>query len=357
MRITLLLAMLCCLAPPAAADQPYTPANDAELVERLPTRLGAEQRRLRAQLVAAPATLPLALQLAREAIDRSRVLGDPRELGLAQAALAPWWSQPAPAAPVRLLRATIAQSQHRFDAALADLDALLATAGISPAIQTQAELNRAALLQLRGRLSEAQAGCQRLADSHSDSVAALYGRVCLAELASLQGRGDAASRELARLARQPGAPAAWIALVRAELAHRRGEPAAQALYRSALELNSDVYTRAAYADWLLEQRRWPEVIALLQGTESADALLLRLAIAWQRSGATARANSAMAELQARFEAARLRGDGGHERELARFALDLQGDAKLALALAEANWAQQREPADALLLARAKEAAR
>ncbi|MDC6171289.1 hypothetical protein PO768_28130, partial [Paucibacter sp. XJ19-41] len=160
MRITLFL--LCCLALPAAADQPYTPASDTELVERLPKRLGAEQRRLRDQLGAAPANLPLALQLAREAIARSRALGDPRELGLAQAALAPWWSQAVPPAPVRLLRATIAQSQHRFDAALADLDALLATPGTSPTIQAQAELNRAALLQLRGRLSEAQAGCQRL---------------------------------------------------------------------------------------------------------------------------------------------------------------------------------------------------
>lgn len=355
MRITLFL--LCCLALPAAADQPYTPASDTELVERLPKRLGAEQRRLRDQLGAAPTNLPLALQLAREAIARSRALGDPRELGLAQAALAPWWSQPAPPAPVRLLRATIAQSQHRFDAALADLDALLATPGTPAAVQAQAELNRAALLQLRGRLSEAQAGCQRLADLRSDTGAALHGQVCLAELASLQGGGDAAAQELARLARQPGAPAAWIALLRAELAHRRGEPTAEALYRSALDLNNDVYTRAAYADWLLERQRWPEVVALLQGQASADALLLRLAIAWQRSGDTARAKPAVAELQARFEAAGLRGDGGHERELARFALDLRGDAKAALAHAEANWAQQREPADALLLARAREAAR
>lgn len=353
MRITLFL--LCCLALPVAADQPYTPASEVELVERLPARLGAEQRRLRAQLVAAPTTLPLALQLAREAIARARAQGDPRELGQAQAALAPWWQQPAPPAPVRLLRATIAQSQHRFDAALADLDALLGAPGTPAAIQAQAELSRAALLQLRGRLPEAQAGCQRLADSHSDG--ALHGQVCLAELASLQGKGDAASRELARLARQPGAPAGWIALLRAELAHRRGEPAAETLYHHALDLNNDVYTHAAYADWLLERQRWPEVIGLLRGRESADALLLRLAIAWQRSGDTARAKPAMAELQARFDAARLRGDGGHERELARFALDLQGDAKAALAHAEANWAQQREPADALLLARAKKAAR
>ena len=36
---------------------------------------------------------------------RARATGDPRELGLAQAALAPWWAQPTPPAPERLPRA------------------------------------------------------------------------------------------------------------------------------------------------------------------------------------------------------------------------------------------------------------
>jgi hypothetical protein len=40
----------------------------------------------------------------------------------------------------------------------------------------------------------------------------------------------------------------------------------------------------------------------------------------------------------------------------RYALDLLGDAPQALALAQANWAWQREPADALLLLRAAAAA-
>ena len=51
-----------------------------------------------------------------------------------------------------------------------------------------------------------------------------------------------------------------------------------------------------------------------------------------------------------------RGDITHAREQARLALDIRGDADSALALAKTNWAQQKEPADALLLVRAALAA-
>ena len=58
-------------------------------------------------------------------IRASRVEGDPRFLGYAQAALGPWWTQPAAPTTVLVLRATIRQSRHEFDAAVADLDRVL----------------------------------------------------------------------------------------------------------------------------------------------------------------------------------------------------------------------------------------
>ena len=63
----------------------------------------------------------------------------------------------------------------------------------------------------------------------------------------------------------------WLNLMRAELAQRRGDPAAGALFAAALEANADVYTRCAYADWLLDQRRPAAVVALLKGNEGAAA--------------------------------------------------------------------------------------
>ena len=107
-----------------ALAAPFTPASDSDVVQQLPIRWNAAARAERAQLARHPQQLPLALATARAATTRARATGDPRELGLAQAALAPWWAQQTPPAPVRLLRATVLQSQHLFAAALPDLQAL-----------------------------------------------------------------------------------------------------------------------------------------------------------------------------------------------------------------------------------------
>ena len=53
------------------------------MVERLPARPGLAERRARAELQRDPSRLPLALAVAREAIDRARREGDPREYGAA----------------------------------------------------------------------------------------------------------------------------------------------------------------------------------------------------------------------------------------------------------------------------------
>lgn len=360
-------AALCAIAITGTAiAAPYVPSSDDEVVERLPSRIGTaeqrqQQRAARERLRAQPGQLPLALQLAREAITRARQFGDPRELGQAEAALAPWWKLSEPPPAVRLLRATVRQSQHDFDTALVDLDALLREGSTAPLpLQAQAELTRASVLQVRGRWQEAAAGCSRLGGERYaalGSTVQLPAQACLAELASLQGQADKARADLARLARQAGdASASWLSLVRAELAERQGDDSAQALYRQALQTpQPEVYTLAAYADWLLDRGRHAEVIPLLAGREDADALLLRLAIAHRRNHDPL-AETAIATLAARFEAAALRGDRSHGREQARFELELKDKPAAALVSAQANWAVQKEPADALVLVRAAHAA-
>jgi hypothetical protein len=357
------LAAALCTACWAA---PFVPQSDAEMVERLPQRIGTaeerrQQREARLRLRERPTQLPLALQLAREALDRARRLGDPRELGQAEAALAPWWNLAAPPPAVRLLRATVRQSQHEFGPALVDLDALRADAAAPLQVQAQAELTRASVLQVQGRWQEAAQGCERLAGPHYATLGAavqLPAQACLAELASLQGRAPQADLRLQALSREAKDNASWLTLVRAELAERRGLDAAGALFQQALQADGgspDVYTLAAYADWLLNRGRGPEVLRLLQGREDADALLLRLALALKQ-GHQPGADTAIATLGGRFDAAAQRGDRSHGREQARFELDLKGNAAAALSFAQANWAVQKEPADALLLVRAAQAA-
>lgn len=369
----LLALMLAGSAAPLHAA-PFTPASDAEIVQRLPYRWDAATRLERAELARDPRQLPLALATARGALERARRNGDPRELGVAQAALAQWWAQPNPPPAVRLLRATVRQSQHEFGAALADLDVLVNDPATPLGVQAQAGLTRATVLQVTGRFADAQRAC---ADLRAARYAALgpalsvAARACSAELRSLVGQPGPAAQELAALAREaPGDR--WLSLLRAELAQRMGDDkAAQTHFSAAATADADVYTLAAYADWLLDRGRNREVLSLIHGPATqgsaepagatdapgrdADALLLRRAIALHqlRDPLAAAAASAM---QARFDAARQRGESLHAREEARLALDVLGQPARALQLAQDNWARQKEPADAVLLWRAARAA-
>ncbi len=343
----------------AAQATPFVPRDDAQVVEQLPSRLDAGTRAQRQRLAQAPGHLPSALALAQSALARARELGDARDVGLAQAALAPWWHLPQPPAAVRLLRATIRQNQHDFEAALGDLDALAQDAPGTPLpIQAQAVFTRAAVLQVTGQWVPAQADCTHLLTPRFASLGQalnLAAQACVAELRSLQGQGQAAQATLSALAAQ--APQdAWLALVRAELAERLGDTnQAARLYAQAQSAQADVYTRAAHADFWLGQGQPAKALALVDCPScEADALLLRKALALHQLRAP-QAASVAASLQARFDAARSLGNNLHMREEARFALEVLQQPERALALARSNWAKQKEPADALLLARAARA--
>jgi len=369
------------VAAPSSAATPVeaglaVPARDDEIVEQLPAHLGdaaqrraarAAERAQRVQLQAHPDELGLALQAARDALARGRRQGDPRELGSVEAALAPWWALPDPPPEVRLMRATVRQSRHEFQAALVDLDALLALADVPLPVRAQAELTRSGVQQVLGRFAQAEAGCRRLAGAEfvalGDGVRR-HASACLAELASLQGRDAQAAASLARLAGaaspdEIGDAPAWLQLMRAELAQRRGDPAAGALFAAALQADADVYTLCAYADWLLDAGRAAEVLPLSKGREAADPVLLRIALAERAlyGPHDARTRRDTRTLGERYDAALLRGDRSHGREQSRYELALRGDARAALRLAESNWRVQHEPADAVVLLRAAHGAK
>lgn len=355
LRARLLLGLLLGIAlTPAHAATLITPSQDQEVVEVLRERpLDAQERqwrRLRAQARAEPRNLTLALQVATQALSRARRDGDPRWLGQAEAALAPWWQQPQPPAAVRLLRAVILQTTHRFDAALQDLQALT---GQEPG-NVQAWLTLAAVRQVTGRYDEAAAACQGLAQAG----ARWHAQACSADLSSLRGEGARASTELTQLATSaPPGLAPWLSLVRAELAERMGQPEqASRLYQQAWLQGEDPYTLGAHADFLLDRGQPQEVIQRLKGQERNDALLLRLAEAQAATGDRAATQRSVQTLRARFDAGRERGDRVHLREEARFTLRLLKRPRLALQLAQENWAVQKEPADARIYLEAAKAA-
>jgi len=112
---------------------PFLPKDGGQVLETLRSTAfdpaDREIRALRARLTAEPGNPALACQFARRCIERSRSEADPRYLGRAQAALAPWWEVPAPPVEALVLRATIKQSQHEFTNALADL---ILAGGLTP---------------------------------------------------------------------------------------------------------------------------------------------------------------------------------------------------------------------------------
>jgi len=339
-----------------ALAAPYTPADDGIVLERLPEALDpalAELKRMRAALRANPNDLDHAARLARRCIEAARETGDPRFLGQAQAALAPWWAAADPPPPALLLRATVKQSQHDFPGALADLDRLLAVR----AGDGQALLTRATILTVLGRYADAQRDCAKLVRLASGLVTT----TCLAGASSLNGDAAGAYRGLVQALARAGDTAgtrAWALTLAAEIAARRGEAgAADIHFREALALDPrDAYLVAAYADFLLGQARAREAASLLADSAKNDALLLRLALA-ERSLPDKRSEFAdhRRELADRFAAARRRGDTVHLREEARFRLDVENDIPAALVLAKANWNVQREPADLRILAAAARA--
>jgi len=345
------------LAASAAFAAPFVPADDATVLERLPTRSDpslAEFGRLQKELASNPKDPQRAAAVAQRAIAAARAFGDPRFLGQAQAALNPWWSADDPPPAVIVLRATIKQSLHDFDAAIVDLDRVLATGGD----HLQALLTRATVLTVLGRYEEAKRDCMRLARRAQPLVAT----TCLAAVTSVSGDVDGAYRMLDAALAAPSADPqirAWAATLAGEIAARRGDvAAADRHFAQALTADPrDGYLKGAYADFLLEQDRASAVAALLKDDTRNDALLLRLALAEARLPEHSQAFRAHRdELAARFAAARRRGDVLHLREEARFALEIERDAANALLLARDNWSRQREPADLRILAAAATAA-
>jgi hypothetical protein len=206
------------------------------------------------------------------------------------------------------------------------------------------------------------AGARRSCDGLAPLASPLVAAACRAQVDATTGRAVVAADALrSALARQPdaGAEARLWSLTRlAETEERRGAwPAAEAAFRSALALGvPDVYLQAAFADFLLDRGRPAEALALLDGKGAADVLLLRLALAAQVAGDRRAATHARA-LADRFAAARQRGDASHRKEESRFVLAIQRDVPRALALAQENFAVQKEPADARILLEAALAAR
>jgi len=327
------------------------------VLERLPARRSdpamAELRKLRAALAAAQKDSAVAARLAQRYFDLASAEGDPRYIGYAEAALRPWSGDDAPV-EILFTRGLLRQYRHDFAGALQDFERVLAR---EPR-HLDARSWRAAIFMVQADYRAAARECAALTEIASELVSA----GCLAYIDATTGKTRGAYERLsAALARRPDAAPEtrlWTLTRLAEMAWRLGDaPLAERHFREASKLGiNDNFLLAAYADFLLEQNRPKEVVALLQDWVRSDTLLLRLAMAEQvlKSPAAKSHTQALAD---RFAASARREERLHLAEEARYLLDLKADAPAALAAALDNWKEQREPRDALVVLEAAVAAR
>jgi Tfp pilus assembly protein PilF len=356
-RYSFLLLGLAIFSGGQSFAAPYVPTADSRVLEHLPFKLNdpvaRELAQMRATLQRDPRNLDVAVALARRYYEMVGEEGDPRYLGYAQAALAPWWEMPTPPAEVQVLRASLRQFRHDFAGAVTDLTQVIERNPANP----QARALRAIIHVVQARYMLARSDCQVLRQVGDP----LIGLGCIALVDGLTGNAGAAYQSLSiALTNTSGLSTSkelWLQLRLAELARRLGRNAlAETHFKRALALGiTDTFLLAAYADFLLDQKRPAEVVALLKDRTRSDTLLLRLVFA-ERALHLATAVQRAATLEARYAAAQLRGDTVHQQEEARFSLEVRHDPRKALTLAQENWKVQREPSDARIFLEAALAA-
>jgi tetratricopeptide (TPR) repeat protein len=341
------VALLSAAYLPRAYAAPYIPSSDSAVLAELPA--GARHADVSTRRLA-QSRVDVAIPLAQFYIQQSRLSGDLRYLGYAEAVLAPWVKQSPPVPDVLVLQATLQQSRHEFSASLSTLERAL-TARPNDA---QALLVRATVLRVLGRYPEASASCEQF----SRIVEPRLGALCTESLRSLTGHLESAYSALMLVSTQGwlNSEKSWLYSELGEMAVRLGQDT-DAERWFELDLNlvpTDFYVRAAYADLLLRQGRPGDALTLLQGRESFEPLLLRIAIA-QRQLHDPQLAQSSARLRAAFAAEMQRGEAVHRREQARFLLEVEDQPNLSLAAALENWAVQREPDDVLVLVNAAKA--
>ncbi len=192
---------------------PYVPTDDNAVLAELSagTRFAdVSARRL------ARSRVDVAIPLAQFYIQQSRLSGDLRYLGYAEAVLAPWVKQTPPQADVLVLQATLQQSRHEFEASLATLDRALS---VRPE-DAQALLIRATVLRVLGRYPEAGAACEQF----SRLVEPRLAELCIQSLRGLNGQLESAYSTLAQVSTQGwlNSEKSWLYSELGEMAVRLG---------------------------------------------------------------------------------------------------------------------------------------
>lgn len=332
MRYVLCIIVLAMSCVQGAYAAPRVPTHLQEVVAVLPPKITTP-------VVAQNFSLEQRVLQIQALLLQAETTGDPRYLGYAQAQLQPLTHKAVIDDEVLLLRAKINQFNHHFAQAQIDIVQVLQHQPTHP----QALLLQAAIYQIKAEFALARQSCQRLRTLSTLSLAV----ICEAQVNALNGQATQAIQTmhtlLASVNSLEPSQQTWFYLALGDAAMRQGNFKQAESYYRRLDMNQPV-ALAALADVLLAQKRYTEVSQYLLSYQQHDGLLLRFAIAQQALNLPV--DALVSTLNARFNALSLRGDNSHLREKAIFTLRLLHQPQQALALAQQNWQQQREPQDA-----------
>lgn len=287
-------------------------------------------------------------------ISEARLSGDPRFLGYAERLFKQQAGTELTDA-LLVLRATLAQSLHQFDAARQDIQTVLDRSQ-APTQRVQALVTLANIEIVQGHYGRAQTLCDQLTTEYPGLIAAS----CHAQVAARTGAAKAAYDTLITATRSLGRATdqqrLWAEGTLGDIAAQLGKRSAIVhWYRVLNQGPDDLYTRAQLADWFLQADEPDQALALTEGYEAIDTLAVIRAIAMRRVDHPD-ASALASQLRERFDEALWRGSMLHQRDLASFELDIEQRPTAALQHAMANWASQREPLDTRLALRAAIAA-
>ncbi len=353
------LVILFCLLTitPEGLSAEYLPEFDDEVIAMLsPTvvAIAANVRRSESQTPqnSQPSSL---LREIVGAYTLARQTNDARAYGYTLSLLEMWPGSIEAPPLVLIIEAATLQHSHEFDRALKKLDSVLQIAPNN----LQAHLIALQIHLVRGEYPEVKKTCSSLVELRAPVLAIN----CQGQLLGLTGMGTEAIEMLLtglEYRQLDAAQALELHTTIATIAHRLElHEIAACHYSAALKLAPEnSYLLVHFSDWLLEQGRYDDVIEFLRPTSQITEnfeLKLRLYAALLTVGDSESTNSLLQEIHAEAQSMKARGEDRPHKLLALYELQITGDSSASLTQALANWQQQKDPGDALLLARAAKA--
>jgi len=328
-----------------AQSSPYIPdSGDEVLILLEKTSQRSKFENINTQLTQNSDNPSQLISILQQTINYGKVMSDPRYIGYASAFVDNYLATNTNL-EFKVLKASILQHDHKFNEAIDILNDVIKT---NP-VQSNARLLRASVLQVQAKYSQARKDCYSLLGkaSHLITIA------CIAQVDGLtkntQRNYNALKNILNRNNKSYSTDElSWSYDILAQLAMQLGDSIqAEQHYKQGLSISADnTALLNAYADLLINQKRYKEVTKILKNKQQDFTVLLRLAIAEKLSST---GDTYKSQFRSRMNKMQATADLTHQREISAYYLYVEKNSQKALAYAIDNWQVQKELYDALLL--------